>query len=151
MNDLNSDRTNRVAWWESALMIRGQTEAEQRNLRKSMIWSISLGVGFCSLTYVSRNYPQLNVAYVTALAAIAAISLIGCVYAGFRFIAESDEFMRKVQLEGIAVGFGAGVIFCMGYFILELLGAPQLPLIAMALPLMTGWAIGSLNAAARYR
>ena len=67
-----------------------------------------------------------------------------------RFIREADEFMRKVQLDGIAIGFGAGFVFCLGYPMLEHVGAPHLPIIVATVPLGFGWAIGSFSVAFRH-
>ena len=68
-----------------------------------------------------------------------------------RFLREADEFTRKVQLEGIALGFGAGSVFCVGYHALEQVGAPELPLTFAVLPMVLGWWIGSFLVAFRHR
>lgn len=68
-----------------------------------------------------------------------------------RFLRETDEFMRKAQLEGIAMSSGAGFVFCMAYFVLEQAGAPALPVLFAALPMGIGWCIGSFVVAARHR
>ena len=59
--------------------------------------------------------------------------------------------MRKVQLEGIALGFGAGSVFCVGYHTLEMVGAPELPMVFAVVPMSIGWAVGSFLVAARHR
>jgi hypothetical protein len=76
---------------------------------------------------------------------------IPALLANLRFIREADEFMRKVQLHGIAIGFAAGFLFCVGYHTLEHVGAPHLPLIFATVPLGLGWAIGSFMVAFRHR
>ena len=59
--------------------------------------------------------------------------------------------MRKVQLEGIAMGFGAGSVFCMGYHTLEMVGAPEIPMIFAVVPMWFGWMVGSFLVASRHR
>jgi hypothetical protein len=68
-----------------------------------------------------------------------------------RFLREADEFMRKIQIEGIAWGFGMGYLFCLGYFFLEQFGAPKISIVNAVVPMALGWAVGSLLVASRYR
>ncbi len=63
----------------------------------------------------------------------------------------ADELLRKIQLEGLALGFGAGVIFAMSYQLLERAGAPQLQVSDTVVVMMVGWAVGQLLGLRRYR
>jgi hypothetical protein len=47
--------------------------------------------------------------------------------------------------------FGAGQLFCMGYYFLEQFGAPRISMVFTIVPLSFGWAIGSALVASRYR
>jgi hypothetical protein len=147
---INSSANN-ATWWQAALMIRGQTEAEQRNIRSVWIWCSAGAIGLPATAKVLEAFPQLTgpVAWLVAMIPIAlsVTALLACL----RFIREADEFMRKVQLEGIAIGFAAGFVFCVGYRMLEHAGAPPLPIIVAVVPLGFGWAIGSFIVAFRHR
>jgi hypothetical protein len=151
MNGSNSAGTDRATWWEAALMIRGQTEADQRNIRAIWIWSFVWAISFSAVMIALESLPQLRGLFAWLLATIPIVVSVLLLGALLRFLREADEFMRKVQLEGIAMGYGAGSIFCMGYFTLEQVGAPELSMIFALLPLTFGWAVGSFLVAYRYR
>ena len=85
------------------------------------------------------------------LASIPLVVGIPLVNAFLRFLREADEFMRKVQLEGIAMGFGAGCGFRHGLHHSRMVGAPELPMMFVLVPMLFGWAVGSFLVAARYR
>ncbi|WP_153067178.1 hypothetical protein [Steroidobacter cummioxidans] len=140
-----------ATWWQAALMIRGQTKAEQRNIRSVWMWCLVWLAGVVAVTTALEAFPRLP-AWLGGLLAIIPIALsIPALLANIRFIREADEFMRKVQLQGIAIGFAAGFVFCMGYQVLERAGAPHLSMIFATAPLGIGWAIGSFIVAYRHR
>jgi hypothetical protein len=139
-----------ATWWQAALMICGQTKAEQRNLRSVWRWSLVWALSFLAVT-ASREMLHLSGSLAWLASSLPAALSIPVVIANVRFIREADEFMRKVQLHGIAIGFAAGFVFCMGYYSLEMLGAPSLPIVFAAVPLALGWAIGSFIVAYQHR
>lgn len=151
MNGSNNPSADRATWWQAALMIRGQTKAEQRNIRSVWIWCLVWAAGFSAVTSALEAFPQLRGAFVWLLAIIPIALSFPAVLACLRFIREADEFMRKVQLDGIAIGFAAGFVFCLGYHMLEYVGAPHLPMVVATVPLGFGWAIGSFIVAFRHR
>lgn len=140
-----------ATWWQAALMIRGQTKAEQRNIRSVWIWCLVWVAGFCGVTTALETFPQLLGSFTWALALIPIVLSIPALLANIRFIREADEFMQKVQLHGIAIGFAAGFVFCLGYDVLERVSAPHLPMLFAIAPLGFGWAIGSFVVAYRHR
>jgi drug/metabolite transporter (DMT)-like permease len=151
MNGSNNYSANGATWWQAALMIRGQTKAEQRNIRSVWIWCLVWATGFLAVTSALAAFPQLRGPFAWLLAMIPIVLGFPAVLACVRFIREADEFMRKVQLDGIAIGFAAGCVFCLGYHTLEHVGAPHLPMIVATVPLVFGWAIGSFIVAFRHR
>jgi hypothetical protein len=151
MSSSNGASVDKVTWWEAALLIRGQTEADKRNIRAIWFWCFAWAVSFSAVMITLEAYPQLNRTVAWLLGIIPLALGIPSVNSFLRFLRQADEFQRKVQLEGIAIGFGAGSVFCIGSFALEHAGAPQLPLIVAVVPMMLGWAVGSFIVAARYR
>jgi hypothetical protein len=150
MTGAGNVNSERATWWQAALMIRGQTEVDQRNLRAIWIWTFVWAAVFSAVTIALSALPHQG-PFAWLLAAIPIVVSIPTVRAYLRFLREADEFMRKVQLEGIAIGCAAGWIFCMGYLVLEEAGAPELPMVLALVPMALGWAIGSFLVAARYR
>lgn len=151
MSGPNNPGTHTATWWHAALMIRGQTDVDQRNIRSVWIWCFVGGVGSSAVMSVFKSFPQLQGPFAWVLAVISVALCFPAVIACVRFIREADEFMRKVQLEGLAIGFATGFIFCIGYHALEHLGAPRLPIVFAVVPLGVGWAVGSFIVAFRHR
>ena len=151
MNGSNGSSAEKATWWQAALMIRGQTEADQRNIRAIWVWTLVWGASFVAATIALERFPQLGGPFAWVVAMVPFIVGVPTVRVYLRFLREADEFMRKVQLEGIAMGFCAGFVFCIGYLVLERAGAPQLPMVAALFPMSLGWAIGSFLIAARHR
>jgi hypothetical protein len=151
MNRSENPSADRATWWQAALMIRGQTKAEQRNIRSVWIWCLVGAAGFSAVTLAFEALPQLRGPFAWLLAMIPFALSFPAVLACRRFIREADEFMRKVQLDGIAIGFAAGCVSCLSYHTLEHVGAPHLPMIVATVPLVFGWAIGSFIVAFRHR
>ena len=151
MYDSNSSSAGRATWWQAALLIRGMTATDQRNIRVFSTWSFVTALGFAAVILAHSYVPQLDGTLAWMLAMIPVVLSVATLRVFLRLLREADEFMRKVQLEGIAVGFGAGTIFCVGYFTLELFGAPEVPMIVATLPMMFGWAVGAFLVASRHR
>ena len=151
MSSSKSTGTDKATWWQAALMIRGQTAVDQRNLAVFTVWCFVWAVVFCAVTFVLKYFRDLQGPVAWLLALIPIVVGVVTVRAFLRFLREADEFTRKVQLEGIAWGFGAGHLFAVGYFFLERFGAPEMSMIFVLVPLAVGWAVGSLLVAARYR
>lgn len=151
MNDTNSASADRTTWWQAALLIRGMTEADRRNNRLFSRWCLVSAIGFCAVIFLFAYYPQLEGPVSWMLAMIPVVLAVATLRLFLRLLRQADELMRKVQVEGIAVGFGAGAIFCVGSFTLEQAGVPGLPMIIAILPMMIGWAVGALLVAWRFR
>lgn len=132
-------------------MLRGQTETDERNRRVFSIWCYIYGVGISAVILTAHFFPEISGPFAWLLAMIPVALGMAALRAFLRFLREADEFIRKVQLEGIAVGFGAASIFCIAYFALELFGAPRLPLVVATLPMGLGWVVGALRVASRHR
>jgi uncharacterized protein YacL len=151
MNYSKDGRTEEIKWWQAALMIRGQTAADQRNIRIFTAWCFAWAVSFCVVAIALKEFPALQGPFGWMLAIIPIVLGVAAIRTFLRFLREADEFTRKVQIEGIAWGFGMGHLFCIGYFFLEQLGAPEISIVNAIVPMALGWAVGSLLVASRYR
>jgi hypothetical protein len=68
-----------------------------------------------------------------------------------RFIGRMDELGRKIQLEALAIGFGAAGLLTFAYGFLENAGFPQLSYV-FVFPLMIFlWGVGGIIATRRYQ
>lgn len=135
-------------WW--AWGCPGEmTDRDRRNLGRFNFWVIVWMVVFLAATVaVAEEWISGPAAVVLASAPIA-LSLAAA-WCYLRFLRQADELLRKIHLEALALGFGAGAVLMLGYRLLERVGAPPMdsgdPVMAMFL----GWALGLWIGTRRY-
>jgi hypothetical protein len=72
------------------------------------------------------------------------------VWSYFRLLRGVDELERKIQVEALALGFGAGAVGMMAYRLLERAGAPRLDINDALLVMLAAYGVGVLLARRRY-
>ena len=78
------------------------------------------------------------------------LPLLLVVRAVARYLVDADELQRRIQLEALAVAFGAGSVLSFGYGLLQTVGLPDLSWL-WVWPVYAGcWLIGLLVARRRY-
>ncbi|MCB1049508.1 MAG: hypothetical protein H6510_12535 [Acidobacteria bacterium] len=87
-----------------------------------MGWLLSFAVGLVVLSRFLQLNPVLKWTLALGPNLLGFITLRSYV----QFIRQADELVRKVQLEALALGFGVGIIFLLGYGLLEKIGMPEL-------------------------
>lgn len=127
------------------------TEADRRNQARHVRWAL-----IWSLTYVGASLLfELKLPFSAPVKwAIAMTPLVVAIFplrAYLRFLREADELVRRIQYEGIAFGFTSGMIFGIGYPLLEKAGAPTVPPEVAFAVMMLGLSIGVWRAVNRYR
>ena len=65
-----------------------------------------------------------------------------------RFLREADELQRRIQLEALALGFGAAVVGAAAYRLLERAGATDVSDVIMILAV--GYSVGVIAGQRRY-
>lgn len=68
-----------------------------------------------------------------------------------RFLLDADELTQKIQLEGIAFGFGAGLLFSLTYELFNDAGAPDVSMTHAGTVLILGYMAGVVRATRQYR
>lgn len=133
-------------WWCSALM----TERDRRNNRRFnvwlILWALTYAGGLVGLKlgwFGGGATPWIAAIAPDILGVIAAVKYV-------QFLHDADELLRKVQVEGLAIGFGAGAIFMIGYQLLELAGAPRASVSDPFPVMMAFWVIGQWIGMRRY-
>ena len=125
------------------------TENDARNLSRFNRWVLLAGlffVGGMALIVRAHVNPFIGWLLVIATAATALMSIAAYI----RFIATADELLRKIQLDGLAIGFGGGTAFMLVYRLCERLGAPKLDVSDPLAVMMLCWAAGQWLSARRY-
>lgn len=126
------------------------TPRDTRALRTFTIWCLASAVMFVGVTFLIKKdvVPNGPLAWGLAIANFIVAFLAARSY--LVFLRGADELLRRIQLEGLALGFGAGAVFMLSYRIFERLGAPKLdsadPYVVMAI----FWAIGQYIGMRRY-
>jgi hypothetical protein len=138
-----------ASWTESIKNCSG-TAVDRTNQYRFLAWTAVWGIAFVSATWaLSRGLVPAGVAaWFVALTPL--LPAVMALSAYLRFLRMADELLRKIQFEGLAIGFGCGVIAGVGYPLLERAGAPESPGLVM-LVMMLGWAVGQLLGLRRYR
>ena len=127
------------------------TAADRRNQYWFVAWTFAWALTFVVASWVLKNHREAVGVGGWALALLPNIFAIGAMLAYLKFLRNADELLRRIQLEGLAIGFGTGIIFAIGYQLLERAGAPALAVDDFMLVLCGGWVAGQLTATWRYR
>lgn len=151
MDDINHELKERVNFWQ---WVKGCMTAGSRNDRRNSLryvsWMLAWGLTFLLATWALKTNVVAG-SLKWAVAIVPDLFALAALFAYLRFLREADELTQKIQLDGLALGFGVGVIFAVSYQLLERAGAPQLTVSDTAAVMMVAWAIGQLIAQFRYR
>ena len=127
------------------------TPTDLRNLGRVNLWLLVWATSLVVVTYLlSRGVVPAGL---PGYAAAGASSLLGVAAIGSYvvFLRAADELLRKVQLDALAIAFGAGVVFMNGYRLLEQAGAPALDVAGPVVPMLAAWVVAQIWGLRRYR
>jgi len=150
MIDTHGGNEERAGIWQAVKACSG-TAADRRNQYRFVAWLFGWGVTFVGASWLLQNNENIGQALAWSIAILPNLFSVAALFAYLKFLREADELVRRIQLEGLAFGFGAGVIFAMACFTLEHVGVPKLTGDRTIFVMMMGWVIGQLAATWRYR
>lgn len=133
--------------WQHFAACRNLTSADRRNANIATAVLFVWGLGFVGASLLLRRevVPAGALAYLTALVPTALG--IFAVLAYIRFLRHADELHRKIQLEALALGFGAGFVATFAFELLEAAGLDRAdvssPFSVMVIFYFLGLSIGS--------
>ena len=142
--------TERRTLWEMILACSG-SPADRRNQYWILVWGLVWGIGFVAAALALRPDVGLSRGATWAIALTSIALFVPPLLAYLHFLRMTDELLRKIQLEGLALGFGAGAIFGLGYPLLEEAGAPDASDSTIVVVMMVAWALGQFLGLVRYR
>lgn len=123
---------------------------DARNMRRFNAWCLAWAVAFVAATFAfARGVTPLTPA-AWLLAAVPTLAMVQAVRAYHHFLGEADELQRKIHLEALALGFGAGVLFMTSYRLLSRAGLPELDVNDGILAMSVAYAFGIWRASRRY-
>ena len=150
VNNTTRDDAPRKSLWDTIKACSG-TELDRRNPYRFTAWTFAWTLSYVAASWVLKADLDLATPLVWLLAAAPNVIAVVAVFAYLRFLRMADELMRRIQLEGLAIGFGCGVFFAAGYPLFERAGAPPVDSNDLLMVMMLGWVGGQLYSMGRYR
>jgi hypothetical protein len=148
--DSENDRVSEGSWWRAVRECSG-TREDQRNqywfVAATLVWAVT----FVGARMLFKHSPDLAGPAAWLVAGVPVVFSVVALLVYLRFLRMADELVRRIQLEGLALGVGAGVVFAMGWSSLELAGAPKADVGDAASVMMIAWSVGTVLAMRRYR
>lgn len=144
------DEVKPGSWWQIVKNCSG-TEQDRRNQYRFTAWTFAWAVSYVLASKLLKSDLDLATPLVGFLAIAPSLIALGAVFAYMRFLRMADGLLRKIQLEGLALGFAAGVVFITGYQLLEAAGASELQTDHIILVMIFSWMIGQFLGMWRYR
>lgn len=93
------------------------SERDRRNQRRVILWSAIWAISFLAASLAIKNEWLTLVASIGAVSVAAAFGIVALL-AYRRFLHETDELHRKIELEALALAFGVGVVGGLSYWLL---------------------------------
>lgn len=144
------DDAPRRSLWEVLKSCSG-TELDRHNGNVFAAWCVVWAVSYVAASWMLKGDYTLARPLVWSLVAVPNLLSIIAVFSYMRFLRMADELLRKIQLEGLSLGFGAGVVLVAGYQLVEAAGANELQTDHIMLVMIFGWMAGQFHGMWRYR
>jgi hypothetical protein len=127
-------------------------ELDRRNMRAALAWCLAWALVFIAATYLLKHAAEmLSGAGRMGIAALATAFSIAMVVAYARYILQADELVRRIQVESLAIAFGATIVLVSSWPLLERAGALHWDIGDTMLPMLGFWVVAQLLVARRYR
>ena len=99
------------------------TPRDRQNMRRVRLWMCAWGLSFVGITAAVRFewIPTGPIAITATL--VCTIFGVVALFAYRRFLREADELRRKIEIEALALAFGAGMVGGMALWLLQRAGA----------------------------
>jgi len=127
------------------------TLQDKRNSRWFTLWCLAWALAYVGAHWTLKADLQLATALVWLLVSIPILLMIGAVFSYMHFLRNADELLQKIQMQGLAMGFGAAVVFVTGYQLLEAAGASEMQTDHLIIVMVFSWMAGQLHGSWRYR
>lgn len=127
------------------------TAQDQRNSARFTLWLLAWAVTYVAAHWALKSDMNIAAPLVWLLAAAPILIMVAAVFSYMHFLRNADELLRKIQLQGLAMGFGAAVVFVPGYQLLEAAGASEMQTDHLLMVMIFSWVAGQLYGAWHYR
>ncbi len=128
------------------------TERDKHNQRVFSLWTLAWGLSWLAgLFLLSREILPATPAVAAALSILPIALALQALRAYRRFLGQTDELIRQIELNALALGFGAGIV---GAMLLVLVQEAELWLEAgpneIILVMVFGYVLGVIGGHRRY-
>ena len=127
------------------------TKVDRRNQYVFCAWTLVWAVSYTAASWVLKNGTDMSIPLVLLLIAIPTLVGLVAMFAYLRLLRMADGLLARIQLEGLALGFAAGMLFTAGYQLAEFAGAPPLKANYIIVVMVFSWVVGQLLGIWRYR
>jgi hypothetical protein len=136
-------------WWSFGC-VGMMTPTDVRNLGRFNLLMLAWAIGFVVTLFTQKSMAPDPGPLSWSLAVVPVLLAGAAIAAYLVFLRSADELLRKMHLEGLAFGFGAGFLLATGWAPLERAGAPALDPTLVGSVMIFAWAIGQALARRRY-
>lgn len=147
---MTNDELPRKSMWEVLQECSG-TEQDKRNSRRFTLWCLAWAATYVGAHRILKADLDLATPLAWLLVVVPILIMVGAIFSYMNFLRNADELLQKIQLQGLAMGFGAAVVFVMGYQLLEAAGASEMQTDHLLVVMIFSWVAGQLHGAWRYR
>ena len=127
------------------------TETDRRNARRLNALSFAWAVAYVGSTYLFKSNHGLPPAYSGLLITVTALLGAAMLWSYRVFLRQSDEMMRKIHLDALAIGFGFTLLLGITWALLEAAGAPPMNMNYLIAGAIFAWMFGVMTGLRRYR
>lgn len=121
-----------------------------RNALRVMITSLVWATVFVGSSWILKADSSPTGFGAWAIVAVCVTLGVVALAAFRKYLLDADELTRKIQLEGLAFGFGAGLLFSLSYGLFHSVGAPDMSMTHAGTVLIVGYVVGVLRAIHQY-
>jgi len=127
-------------------------ELDRRNMRLALAWCLAWALVFIAATYLLKHAAEyLSGPGRIGIAAAATAFSVAMVVAYARYILQADELVRRIQVESLAIAFGATIVLVSSWPLLEHAGAVHWDIGDTMLPMLGFWVVAQLLVTRRYQ
>jgi hypothetical protein len=128
-------------------------ELDRRNMRAALAWCLAWALVFIAATYLLKHASDLFLpgAGRLGVAVVATAFSVAMVVAYARYVLQADELVRRIQVESLAVAFGATIVLVSSWPLLEHAGAVHWDIGDTMLPMLGFWVAAQLAIARRFQ
>lgn len=127
------------------------TPRDRRNQQRLLIWFFVWMVSWVAANIAIKEGWASAGASAIAVAIFPTLLGVATMLAYWKFLREADELQRKIQLEGLAIGFGIGIVGALTIHVLGRAGIlTAIDLGDVASLMMVAYAIAVVIGARRY-